>query len=308
VGTSHVIALTEDGRVYGWGSNLFGSLGTGTDPYSAVPVRVYRGEYPGDQFLGDNTFLPVQDVAAAEDFSIAIVDTCDVYGWGHNQRLQLVESSLQDHNTPIRIPGIGEEGPSSVDFASFTAYLNTYLVELRWRTISEFRVARFDLQRKIDEEDWTTLTSLPGHGSSSQPFDYAHDDDISELLGSSHTLKYRLKYIGVDGVATVADSAIIQLMPSSVTSEYTYEALQLSISPSPATTWAHIGYYLPAPSTVHIDLIDKTGIRVQEVVHGTESAGTHHTTVNVENLPSGIYLCRINAGQTHRTCWLVVTK
>ena len=52
MGDAHDLALTADGRVFAWGSNLQGCLGTGNGiPNSTVPCEVLRfGTGPGRVF------------------------------------------------------------------------------------------------------------------------------------------------------------------------------------------------------------------------------------------------------------------
>ncbi len=39
-GYAHVLALTDDGRLYAWGSNVYGQLGNGTKTNLLMPTQV----------------------------------------------------------------------------------------------------------------------------------------------------------------------------------------------------------------------------------------------------------------------------
>jgi alpha-tubulin suppressor-like RCC1 family protein len=65
----HSLALSEDGRVYGWGINLSGQLGDGTNTNREAPVLV--------QGIED-----VSDIAAGYRFSLALKKDGTVWGWG----------------------------------------------------------------------------------------------------------------------------------------------------------------------------------------------------------------------------------
>jgi alpha-tubulin suppressor-like RCC1 family protein len=308
IGMTHVIALCEDGSVYGWGSNAFGNLGIGSGEYSATPVQVRRGEYPGTEFLGDNKLLRVMDVAAADEYSIAVIDTCDVYGWGKNQRMQLVEPSLQDHSTPIRIHGIDEELPGIANLAFFNAQLNHHLVELRWRTVTELRIDHFSIERRINSDEWTTIVSVDGQGNSTQPYDYSHDDDISELLTSKPTLTYRLKQIGADDVATAIDSVTLTLSSADVADNRDESLPLLYIAPSLAVASTTIEYQLLEQGNVRLELLDASGRIVRIITDDYLTAGTYRTAVDVESLASGLYLCRLSTDTQSFTQSLIVSK
>lgn len=78
-GAYHFLALTQDGRVYGWGQSGYGEVGcrnTASDPYVRPPCEVpFPGLKPGDRIV---------HVAAGEYFSLALTQQGDLYTWGHD--------------------------------------------------------------------------------------------------------------------------------------------------------------------------------------------------------------------------------
>ncbi|MDR1426225.1 MAG: hypothetical protein LBJ08_00475 [Bifidobacteriaceae bacterium] len=108
-GTTHALAVTDDGQVYAWGSNSKGELGLGTvdsteTAYSrpvAVPgmtdvvaVRAVSG-------LWDEVA-----VRAASGWSAALTDTGQVYTWGGNAHGQLGQKDRATRPNPTRVPGL----------------------------------------------------------------------------------------------------------------------------------------------------------------------------------------------------------
>ncbi|HEX5374045.1 MAG TPA: hypothetical protein VFW84_15060 [Aquabacterium sp.] len=78
-GAYHFLALTEDGRVYGWGQSGYGEVGCRNavnDPYVRPPCEV---PFPGLK-AGDK----IARLAAGEYFSMATTAEGDVYTWGHD--------------------------------------------------------------------------------------------------------------------------------------------------------------------------------------------------------------------------------
>lgn len=78
-GAYHFLALTTEGKVYGWGQSGYGEVGCRNavnDPYVRPPCEV---KFPGLR-AGDS----IVHVAAGEYFSLAMTAMGDVYTWGHD--------------------------------------------------------------------------------------------------------------------------------------------------------------------------------------------------------------------------------
>lgn len=96
---SHVLALTSDGRVWGWGSNLYGALGQEPRESFNDPVAV-----PG---LAD-----VTAIAAAEHVSLVVRRDGTVWVWGSNGQGQFGNGKRASHpsvdttSVPQQVPGI----------------------------------------------------------------------------------------------------------------------------------------------------------------------------------------------------------
>jgi alpha-tubulin suppressor-like RCC1 family protein len=78
VGAFHNLALSESGKVWAWGNNEYGQLGTGdTQPRSTpVAVKNLRG-------------LDLVDIAAGGWHSVALTADGEVYGWGRGEHGRL---------------------------------------------------------------------------------------------------------------------------------------------------------------------------------------------------------------------------
>ncbi len=100
-GTSHSLALKEDGTVWAWGYNSDGQLGDGTKANSTRPVRVGK--------LGG-----VRAIAAGAFFSLALKEDGTVWAWGSNtsgqdnkQSGQLGDGAIDSSATPLEVGGLG---------------------------------------------------------------------------------------------------------------------------------------------------------------------------------------------------------
>lgn len=78
-GAAHAIALADSDKLYAWGSNRYGQLGTGTLGEVVVPVRVQNP--PG--------VTAWKSVTAGRDHSLALTSTGQLYAWGNNVDGQL---------------------------------------------------------------------------------------------------------------------------------------------------------------------------------------------------------------------------
>ncbi len=88
----HVLALDQSGRVWAWGANTSGQLGTGGGS-SMVPVAV--------------TSLPViAEVAAGAYHSLARDAQGRAWAWGNNGNGELGDGTTTGRTTPVQVPGL----------------------------------------------------------------------------------------------------------------------------------------------------------------------------------------------------------
>ncbi|GAB5520007.1 MAG: hypothetical protein RhofKO_22580 [Rhodothermales bacterium] len=78
--------------------------------------------------------------------------------------------------------------------------------------------------------------------------------------------------------------------------------------PNPFNPVTTIGYSLPQSSAVRIVVYDALGRVVQTLVDGTQPAGTHTVTFDAANLPSGVYLYRLETPAQNITRQLTLMK
>jgi len=92
-GLSHTLARTFDGKVYAWGSNANGRLGTGNTTASNKPIHV-------------STLSNIVAIAAGDSHSLALTSDGHVFGWGDNSARQLGLGHSTEQWLPIEIPGL----------------------------------------------------------------------------------------------------------------------------------------------------------------------------------------------------------
>ena len=95
----HSLALTSDGKVYGWGANSGGQLGDGTYNQSTVPVAVST--------TGTLSGKTVVQISAANDQSYAVTSDGKVFAWGSNNSGQMGDGTSTPSNVPVAVSTSG---------------------------------------------------------------------------------------------------------------------------------------------------------------------------------------------------------
>lgn len=96
VGRDHCLALLTDGRVFAWGENRNGQLGTRTVGREARPVPV------------SGLRAPARAIAAGCFFSLALLEDGGVVAWGGNEHGELGDGGTERSDEPVRVRDLDE--------------------------------------------------------------------------------------------------------------------------------------------------------------------------------------------------------
>lgn len=117
-GSDHALALTEDGRVYAWGSNQYGALGIGNETLgfqAPSPVAVVSG--------GALAGRSVTAIAAVSSRSMVLTDDGRVFGWGINWNGELGTGNTASGFAPVAVESGGAlAGKFATTLASGSAH------------------------------------------------------------------------------------------------------------------------------------------------------------------------------------------
>ncbi|XP_031387743.1 ultraviolet-B receptor UVR8-like isoform X2 [Punica granatum] len=100
-GWRHTMALTSDGKLYGWGWNKFGQVGVGDNIDHCSPVQV---KFPHDQ--------KVVQVSCGWRHTLAVTERNNVFSWGRGTNGQLGHGECVDRNLATIVEALSVEGSS----------------------------------------------------------------------------------------------------------------------------------------------------------------------------------------------------
>lgn len=181
--------------------------------------------------------------------------------------------------------GLGN-GPIPVELTSFNVRFDNGAAKLNWVTATETNNMSFVIERSSDKTNWQTAGSVSGSGTTTTRSSYSFTD-ITPLLGTSY---YRLKQTDYDGSHNYSE--IIEAENSGIT-EFRLEQNY----PNPFNPETTIEFAIPEKSEMQLAVYDITGSQAAVLMSGVIDAGNYRVTFNASGLPSGIYICRLTAGE-----------
>ncbi|KAH7520537.1 hypothetical protein FEM48_Zijuj08G0154500 [Ziziphus jujuba var. spinosa] len=98
-GWRHTMALTSDGKLYGWGWNKFGQVGVGDNVDHCSPVQV---QFPHDE--------KVVQISCGWRHTLAVTERQNVFSWGRGTNGQLGHGESVDRNLPKIIEALSVDG------------------------------------------------------------------------------------------------------------------------------------------------------------------------------------------------------
>ena len=182
--------------------------------------------------------------------------------------------------------GGDNNNPLPVQLSSFTASVSNRDITLNWKTETEVNSAKFVVERKHKDNEWTSIAEVKASGNSNSPKEYSY---LDKKLNSG-VYEYRLKMIDNDGTYSYSD-----VVEGNVDLPKEYGISQNYPNPFNPTT--KIDYQLPFDSKVMVELYSITGEKVGELFNGLNEAGYYTLEVNGSSLrlASGVYIYRILA-------------
>ena len=172
-----------------------------------------------------------------------------------------------------------------VELTSFTANVNNDgNVVLNWSTATEINNQMFEIERRLEEDQFVTIGYVNGNGTTSEPQEYSY---IDNTVGTG-TYYYRLKQIDFGGQYEYSDEIEVEVNgPLSFDLEQNY--------PNPFNPSTKIDFSLAVDSKVSLKVFDVLGQEVANLVNTNLVAGSHNVDFNAASINSGVYFYRIEA-------------
>ncbi|NWG27975.1 MAG: SBBP repeat-containing protein [Ignavibacteriaceae bacterium] len=176
-----------------------------------------------------------------------------------------------------------------VELTNFTAALDNDHIILNWQTASETNNLGFEIQRfqnsKIESsKDWKTIGFVSGFGTTTETESYTFEDyDVSNGV-----YYYRLKQIDFDGSFEYSYTVEVSF---GILKEFSLD----QNFPNPFNSTTTINYSIADPSSVVLKLYNTLGEEVAVLVNEEKDTGKYSLKFNAKELPSGIYLYKLNA-------------
>ncbi len=187
--------------------------------------------------------------------------------------------------------------PVPVELTSFTATTNGKEVTLNWSTATELNNQGFEVQRKFGSNDFVSVGSVKGHGTTTSPKQYTYVDKLAD----AGKYFYRLKQIDFGGKYEYSQVVEVNWSPFT-----TYKLEQNYPNPfNPVTT---IGYMLQEKSNTKLTLLNALGEEVAILANEEQDKGYHKVEFSGSKLTSGVYLYRLQAGNFVETKKMILMR
>ena len=194
-----------------------------------------------------------------------------------------------------------DDGELPVELTTFSASITNNKVTLNWHTAIEVNNHGFDIERSpVNDQSsvWNKIGFVAGSGNSNSTKSYSYKDTNVSIGKYS----YRLKQIDNDGQFEYSKTIEVDL--NSIPTEFLLEQNY----PNPFNPTTNISYALPCSGLVQIKVFNLLGKEIATLINEEKKAGTYKINWNAANLPSGVYLYRIQAGSFIQTKKMILLK
>jgi len=171
----------------------------------------------------------------------------------------------------------------SVELTSFDAQPGDNAVALRWTTSSEIQNNHFDLMR-----DGVAIAHIPTQGNGAVAHNYTYTDESAH----NGTL-YHYSLVAVDVNGGRVDLRTTTSMPNASAAPVSAYALNQNY-PNPFNPSTTISFDLLDNGFASLKVYNLMGQEVAGLVSRNLTAGRHTINFDATNLPSGVYIYRLN--------------
>jgi hypothetical protein len=181
-----------------------------------------------------------------------------------------------------------------VEFVSIEAIPGDWQVMLRWTTISELNCDHFVIyKRRAGEGDFSVLTEMPGHGTTSERHDYEY---LDEWVLNGTPYEYHISDVEFDGAENLYGYIVTATPGAEMPTDYAL----LQNYPNPVEDSASIIYGLPFATQVLLTIKPRGVGSVITLVSAGRSGGWNEQTLDMSGWSNGLYTYEMIADDTLR--------
>jgi len=170
---------------------------------------------------------------------------------------------------------------------------------LSWKVASELNNKGFTIERRNSDGGWRSSGFIEGRGTTTEPKEYSFED-FAGFTGET-SVHYRLIQTDYDGTRTIfGPLEVMNTLPKEFSLSQNH--------PNPFNPETVIRYALPVAGYAKGVVYDMLGREVATLLNGMMPAGNHSLKFNAAELPSGVYIFRLEAGKHTAAIKMVVSK
>jgi hypothetical protein len=178
----------------------------------------------------------------------------------------------------------------SVELSSFTAESDANAITLNWSTASETQSSLWQVRRSESENgEFATVHQMPAAGTTAQVHNYSWTDD---QVVAGRTYYYQLSEQDINGRVTVLNKIVQAALTTGNGSLPNDYALEQNY-PNPFNPTTQISFNMKEAGFVTLKVYNMIGQEVAVLVNDNVTAGRHSVQFNAANLPSALYLCKM---------------
>jgi hypothetical protein len=189
-----------------------------------------------------------------------------------------------------------------VELSTFEATALVEAVRLDWSTATEKDNSKFVIERSMNGTSWTEIAEVPGSGTTQTAKSYTYID-AHLMAGTSYS--YRLSSVDINGERHSYDR-VVSATPFGPEMVAEYNLTQNYPNPFNPTT--SFEYTVKEAGVVTIKVFSITGREEATLVNESQSVGVYRVTFDGTNLPSGIYVYRMNVNGFSASHKMVLMK
>ncbi len=179
-----------------------------------------------------------------------------------------------------------------VELSSFRSNTEGNNIRLSWQTASEINNRGFEIYRNGEK-----ISFIDGKGTTTEKQNYFFVDKGL----SAGIYNYRLNQIDFDGTQKiVGENTVNLILPEQFSLDQNY--------PNPFNPSTKIDFTIPQSSFINLTVYNVLGEKVVTLVNETKAPGNYEVNFSAANLPSEIYIYKLQAGSFTESKKMILLK